>query len=149
MPITIRFFHGNELIIFPLFLMGKIRLGYVLFGISPRIWNGLRTYTEVPLYVFVPAVFGIQRIGEFAFAVLGNRGIVRSSKRENICNKALQTVDVAPHKEIPFVFLIARMWVESKLIAKAIHGTLSFSFQRSKSRFSAYSLAKMACALAI
>jgi hypothetical protein len=30
--------------------MGKIRLVYVLFGISPRIWNGLRTYTEVPLY---------------------------------------------------------------------------------------------------
>jgi hypothetical protein len=31
--------------------MGKIRLVYVLFGISPRIWNGLRTYTEVPLYL--------------------------------------------------------------------------------------------------
>jgi hypothetical protein len=31
--------------------MGKIRLVYVLFGISPRIWNGLRTYTEVPLYI--------------------------------------------------------------------------------------------------
>jgi hypothetical protein len=30
--------------------MGKIHLVYVLFGISPRIWNGLRTYTEVPLY---------------------------------------------------------------------------------------------------
>jgi hypothetical protein len=36
---------------FPLFLMGKIRLVYVLFGISPWIWNGLRTYTEVPLYI--------------------------------------------------------------------------------------------------
>jgi hypothetical protein len=31
--------------------MGKIRSVYVLFGISPRIWNGLRTYTEVPLYL--------------------------------------------------------------------------------------------------
>jgi hypothetical protein len=31
--------------------MGKIRLVYVLFGISPRIWNGLRTHTEVPLYL--------------------------------------------------------------------------------------------------
>jgi lysylphosphatidylglycerol synthetase-like protein (DUF2156 family) len=30
--------------------MGKIRFVYVLFGISPRIWIGLRTYTEVPLY---------------------------------------------------------------------------------------------------
>jgi hypothetical protein len=30
--------------------MEKIRLIYVLFGISPGIWNGLRTYTEVPLY---------------------------------------------------------------------------------------------------
>jgi hypothetical protein len=30
--------------------MRKIRSVYVLFGISPRIWNGLRTYTEVPLY---------------------------------------------------------------------------------------------------
>jgi hypothetical protein len=30
--------------------MGKICLVYVLFGVSPRIWNGLRTYTEVPLY---------------------------------------------------------------------------------------------------
>jgi hypothetical protein len=49
MPITIGFFYGNELIIFLLFLMGKIRLVYFLFGISPRIWNGLRTYTEVPL----------------------------------------------------------------------------------------------------
>jgi hypothetical protein len=28
--------------------MGKIRFLYVLFGISPRIWNELRTYTEVP-----------------------------------------------------------------------------------------------------
>jgi hypothetical protein len=45
------FFHGNGLIIFPLFLMGTIRLVYVLFSISPTIWNGLRTYTEVPLYV--------------------------------------------------------------------------------------------------
>jgi hypothetical protein len=52
MPITIEFFfHGNGLINFPLFLMGKIRLVYVLFGISPRIWNELRTYTEVPLYM--------------------------------------------------------------------------------------------------
>jgi hypothetical protein len=51
MPITLGFlFRGNGLIIFPLFLIGKIRLVYVLFGISPRIWNGLRTYTEVPLY---------------------------------------------------------------------------------------------------
>jgi hypothetical protein len=33
--------------------MGKIRLVYVLVGISPRIWNGLRTYTEVPLYVLI------------------------------------------------------------------------------------------------
>jgi hypothetical protein len=32
--------------------MGDIRLVYVLFGISPMIWNGLRTYTEVPLYLF-------------------------------------------------------------------------------------------------
>jgi hypothetical protein len=32
--------------------MGKIRLVSVLFGISPRIWNGLRTYTEVPLYIY-------------------------------------------------------------------------------------------------
>jgi hypothetical protein len=31
--------------------MGKIYLVYVLFCISPRIWNGLRTYTEVPLYI--------------------------------------------------------------------------------------------------
>jgi hypothetical protein len=54
MPITIAFFfHGNGLIIFPLFLMGKICLVYVLFGISPRIWNGIRTYTEVPLYFVV------------------------------------------------------------------------------------------------
>ena len=45
------FFRGNGLIIFPLFLMGKIRLVYVLFGISLMIWNGLRTYTEVPLYI--------------------------------------------------------------------------------------------------
>jgi chromosome condensin MukBEF ATPase and DNA-binding subunit MukB len=30
--------------------MGKISLVYVLFGISPRFWNGLRTYTEVPLH---------------------------------------------------------------------------------------------------
>jgi hypothetical protein len=51
MPITIGFFHGNGLIIFSLFLMGKIRSAYFLFGISPRIWNGLRTYTEVPLYI--------------------------------------------------------------------------------------------------
>jgi hypothetical protein len=28
-----------------------LRFVYVLFGISPRIWNGLRTYTEVPLYI--------------------------------------------------------------------------------------------------
>jgi hypothetical protein len=35
--------------------MGKIRLVYVLFGISPRIWNGLRTYTEVPLYYCLEA----------------------------------------------------------------------------------------------
>jgi hypothetical protein len=33
--------------------MEKIRLVYVLFGISPRIWNGLRTYTEVPLYFYI------------------------------------------------------------------------------------------------
>jgi hypothetical protein len=45
------FFHGNGLIILPLFLMGKFCFVYVLFGISPRIWNGLGTYTEVPLYV--------------------------------------------------------------------------------------------------
>jgi hypothetical protein len=45
------FFHGNGLIIFLLFLVGNTRLVYVLFGISPRIWNGLRTYTEVPLYL--------------------------------------------------------------------------------------------------
>jgi hypothetical protein len=52
MPIeTGFFFHGNGLIIFRLFLMGEICLVYVLFGISPRIWNGLRTYTEVPLYI--------------------------------------------------------------------------------------------------
>jgi hypothetical protein len=46
-------FHGNGLIIFPLFLMGKIRSVYVLFGISPRIWDGLRTYTKVPLYLYI------------------------------------------------------------------------------------------------
>jgi hypothetical protein len=50
MPIIIGFFHGNGLIIFPLFLMEKFCLVYVLFGISARIWNGLRTYTEAPLY---------------------------------------------------------------------------------------------------
>jgi hypothetical protein len=49
------FFHGNRLIIFPLFLIGKIRLVYVLFGISPRIWNGLRTHTEVLLYLVFSA----------------------------------------------------------------------------------------------
>jgi hypothetical protein len=37
--------------------MGKIRLVYVLFGISPRIWNELRTYTEVPLYCTVFVFF--------------------------------------------------------------------------------------------
>jgi hypothetical protein len=30
--------------------MEKIRSVYVLFGISPRIWKELRTYTDVPLY---------------------------------------------------------------------------------------------------
>jgi hypothetical protein len=30
--------------------MRKILSVYVLFGISPRICNGLMTYTEVPLY---------------------------------------------------------------------------------------------------
>jgi hypothetical protein len=99
--------------------------------------------------VFAPAVFGIQISGEFASAVLGNRGIVRSSNRENVCNKNLQPVDVSRQKEIPFVFLIARMWVESKFIAKATYETLSFPFQRSKPGISVYSLAKMACDLAI
>jgi hypothetical protein len=31
--------------------MGTFCLVYVLFGISSRIWNGLRTCTEVPLYL--------------------------------------------------------------------------------------------------
>jgi hypothetical protein len=53
------FFHENGLILFPLFLMGKIRLVYVLFGISPRIWNGLRTYTEVPLYYAMKTYGGV------------------------------------------------------------------------------------------
>ena len=30
--------------------MGKIHLVYILFGMSPGIWNRLRTYTEIPLY---------------------------------------------------------------------------------------------------
>jgi hypothetical protein len=50
MPITIEcFFHGNGLIILPFISYGKNS-----FGISPRIWIGLRTYTEVPLYVNKP-----------------------------------------------------------------------------------------------
>ena len=31
--------------------MEKICLVYVRFGIGPGIWNGLRMYTEVPLYM--------------------------------------------------------------------------------------------------
>jgi hypothetical protein len=40
--------------------MGKICSVYVLFGISPRIWNGLRTYTEVPLYVGASIVISMK-----------------------------------------------------------------------------------------
>jgi hypothetical protein len=46
MPITIRFFSWEWINRFPFISYGKNS-----FGISPRIWNGLRTYTEVPLYV--------------------------------------------------------------------------------------------------
>lgn len=47
MPIIIGFFNnGNELIIY-IFNMGKIHLVYILFVVSPRIWNGLKTYTDV------------------------------------------------------------------------------------------------------
>jgi hypothetical protein len=43
MPITIGFFlHGNGLIIFPLFLMGKIRLVYVLLGIKSKDLEGIK-----------------------------------------------------------------------------------------------------------
>jgi hypothetical protein len=46
--------------------MEKIRLVYVLFGISPRIWNGLRTYTEVPLYVVTVEVTSSHGFGLLA-----------------------------------------------------------------------------------
>jgi hypothetical protein len=96
--------------------------------------------------VLPSAVFGFQIIGGFTRAVLGNQGvIVRTSDKENICNKNVQTVNVAPHKEIPFVFLKALMWVVSKFIAIATYVTSSFRLQR----ISAYSVAKIGCALAI
>lgn len=38
------FFYWKGLIIFPLLLMGKICLIYILVDSRPRIWNGLRTF---------------------------------------------------------------------------------------------------------
>jgi ABC-type methionine transport system permease subunit len=82
--------------------------------------------------MFPSAVIGIQIIGGFAHALLGNQGIVRSCNKENVCNQNLQTVDVVPHKEIPFLFLLASMWAVSEFIARATYGTFSFRVQRSR-----------------
>jgi hypothetical protein len=54
MPITIGYFSWERINHFPFIFYGKNSC-----GISPRIWNGLMTYTEVPLYFLNPYVWHV------------------------------------------------------------------------------------------
>jgi hypothetical protein len=67
--------------------MGKIRSVYVLFGINPRIWNGLRTYTEVPLYY---ELIYVSVLAVFSFSVKKKNNLL--GKKANTMKKITEEV---------------------------------------------------------